>query len=63
VDNPLGKGGMRLHASVFRPAHWRATHGREGGEVNESNRFAEESLAGVGATVIGWGALSRASRC
>jgi hypothetical protein len=53
VDNPLGIGGMRLHEWVFPLAHWRATHRLEGGEGNESNRFVEESLAGLGATVIG----------
>jgi dihydrofolate reductase len=53
VDNPLGIGGMRLHEWVFPLAHWRAMHGLEGGEVNESNRVVEESLAGLGATLMG----------
>jgi dihydrofolate reductase len=53
VDNPLGIGGMRLHEWVFPLAYWRATHGLEGGEVNDSNRVVEESLAGLGATVMG----------
>jgi len=53
VDNPLGIGGMRLHEWVFPLRAWRAMHGEEGGEVNESNRFVEESLANIGATIMG----------
>ncbi len=53
VDHPLGIGGMRLHEWVFPLAIWRAVHGLEGGEVNESSRVVEESLANIGATVMG----------
>jgi len=53
VDNPLGIGGMRLHEWVFPLAVWRAMHGEQGGEVNESTRVVEESLANIGATVMG----------
>src|SRR5205823_684597 len=53
VDNPLGLGGMRLHEWVLPLAVWRATHGLEGGEINESTRVVEESLANIGATVMG----------
>jgi dihydrofolate reductase len=53
VDNPLGIGGMRLHQWVFPLAAWRAMHGLEGGEVNESTRIIEESLTNIGATVMG----------
>ncbi len=53
VDNPIGIGGMRLHEWVFPLAAWRAMHGLEGGEVNESTRVIEESLANIGATVMG----------
>ena len=53
VDNPLGIGGMRLHEWVFPLAVWRAMHGLEGGEVNESTPVVEESIANVGATVMG----------
>jgi dihydrofolate reductase len=53
VDNPLGIGGMRLHEWAFPLAEWRAMHGLEGGEVNESSRFVEESLANLGATIMG----------
>ena len=53
VDNPLGIGGMRLHEWVFPLAIWRETHGLPGGEVNESSRVVEESLANIGATIMG----------
>ena len=53
VDNPLGIGGMRLHEWVFPLAVWRAMHGLGGGEVNESTAVVEESLANIGASVMG----------
>jgi len=53
VDNPLGVGGMRLHEWVFPLRAWRAMHGEPGGEVDESNQVVEESLANIGATVMG----------
>lgn len=53
VDNPLGIGGMRLHQWVFPLTVWRAMHGLQGGEVNESTRVVEESLVNIGATVMG----------
>jgi len=53
VENPLGVGGMRLHEWVFPLAAWRAPHGMEGGEVNESTPVIEESLQNVGATIMG----------
>ena len=53
VENPIGVGGMRLHEWVFPLRAWRATHGMPGGEVNESNRVVEESMAGIGATIMG----------
>ena len=53
VENPLGIGGMRLHQWVFPLKAWRAMQGLEGGEVNESTAVVEESLANIGATVMG----------
>lgn len=53
VDNPLGVGGERLHEWVFPLRPWRAMHGMDGGEVNESSRVVEESYAGLGATIMG----------
>ena len=53
LDNPLGIGGERLHEWVFPLRVWRAMHGQEGGEANDSSRVLEESMAGLGATVMG----------
>jgi len=53
VENPLGIGGMRLHEWVFPLQVWRAMHGMPGGEVNASSAVVEESLANIGATVMG----------
>jgi dihydrofolate reductase len=53
VDNPLGVGGMRLHEWVFPLKFWREMQGESGGQVNESNRVVEESVANIGATVMG----------
>jgi dihydrofolate reductase len=55
VENPLGVGGMRLHEWAFALAAWREQHGLEGGEVNASTAVVEESLADVGAVVMGRG--------
>ena len=48
-ENPLGEGGERLHDWVVPLAAWRQSHGKQGGEVNESTRILEESLENVGA--------------
>ena len=53
IQNPLGIGGERLHDWVIPLAAWRAAHGKPGGDVNESTKVMEESLANVGATVMG----------
>lgn len=53
VDNPLGVGGMRLLEWIFPLAAWRTPHGLEGGEVNASTPVIEESLANIGATIMG----------
>ncbi len=53
VADPLGIGGERLHEWVFPLRAWRALHGLEGGEVNESSAVVEESLANIGATIMG----------
>lgn len=53
VENPLGIGGMRLHTWAFALEKWREEHGLEGGEINASTRIVEESLANIGATVMG----------
>jgi dihydrofolate reductase len=53
LENPLGVGGMRLHDWVVPLAVWRSQHGLPGGEINESTRVVEESVAGIGATIMG----------
>jgi dihydrofolate reductase len=53
IDNPLGIGGMRLHEWVFPLRFWREMHGELGGEVNDSTRVVEESVANIGATIMG----------
>jgi dihydrofolate reductase len=53
VENPLGIGGERLHEWIVPLTAWRAMHGLQGGEVNESTPVVEESLANIGATLMG----------
>ncbi|MBA3404782.1 MAG: dihydrofolate reductase family protein [Gemmatimonadaceae bacterium] len=53
VDDPLGIGGERLHEWAFKLASFREMHGLEGGEASESNAVVEESVAGIGATLMG----------
>ena len=52
-QEPLGVGGEQLHEWALELEAWRKPHGLEGGAVNESTAVMEESLAGVGATVMG----------
>ncbi|MFI5372367.1 MAG: dihydrofolate reductase family protein [Candidatus Eisenbacteria bacterium] len=53
VDDPIGVGGLRLHEWVFPLAAWRGPQGLEGGEHNTSNDVIAESVANIGATVMG----------
>jgi dihydrofolate reductase len=53
LENPLGVGGEHLHDWAFELAAWRAQHGLEGGEVNASAQVVEESVANVGAYLMG----------
>jgi dihydrofolate reductase len=52
-ENPLGEGGERLHDWVVPLAAWRASHGKQGGEVNASTRVVEEARENIGAAVMG----------
>ena len=54
-ENPLGEGGEALHDWFIELKAWREPHGRDGGEVNASTPIAEESLANVGAEIMGRG--------
>jgi dihydrofolate reductase len=53
VNDPLGVGGMELHQWVFGLRAWRAAHGMDGGEENESSAIIEEGIANIGATIMG----------
>ena len=53
VNEPLGVGGERLHDWVVPLRVWRSMHGKEGGEVNANSAVAEESMANIGATIMG----------
>lgn len=53
VENPLGIGGTRLHEWAFALTSFRRMHGMPDGEENESSAFLEESLANIGATIMG----------
>ena len=53
VENPLGIGGTRLHQWAIALEAWRRVHGLKGGAVNDSTKVVEESLANIGATVMG----------
>src|SRR6478609_11722982 len=51
--HPLGVGGEELHGWLVPLKAFRESHGEEGGEVNASTPFAEDILAGAGATIMG----------
>ena len=53
VGDPLGVGGQHLHEWIFPLAVWRTPHGLDDGEVNASTPIVEESVANIGATVMG----------
>ena len=53
LDDPLGKGGMRLHQWAFPTDAWRAQHGGRGGERNLDAEVVEEVSQGVGAYIMG----------
>ena len=54
-ENPLGEGGENLHDWLVELEAWRAPHGREGGEVNESTPVFDEAFGNVGAEIMGRG--------
>jgi len=53
VRDPLGIGGQGLHEWIVPLAVWRSTHGKQGGEINESTNVVEEESANIGATIMG----------
>ncbi|HEX3316617.1 MAG TPA: dihydrofolate reductase family protein [Solirubrobacteraceae bacterium] len=52
-DEPLGRGGDRLHEWAFRTRAFRRPHGMEGGEDNEESAMVEKRLARIGAEIMG----------
>ncbi len=53
AEDPLGKGGTRLHEWVLPTEAWRRQHGLEGGERNADSEVADASARGVGAVIMG----------
>ncbi len=53
LDNPMGLGGMALHAWVFPTRSFRAMIGQEGGTTGVDETFAERGKAGLGAWILG----------
>ena len=51
--HPIGIRGQELHGWLLPLKAFRESHGEEGGEVNASTPFAEDILAGAGATIMG----------
>ena len=74
LEEPLGKGGERLHDWVVRLAGWREQHGLEGGETGPDDELVRAIPPRVGAVVMGrkmfssgsgpwvWGSMAQASR-
>jgi dihydrofolate reductase len=52
-DEPLGRGGERLHEWAFATRAWRRPHGREGGEDNAESAMVQARQARIGAEVMG----------
>jgi dihydrofolate reductase len=52
-DEPLGAGGEQLHEWAVALAAWRRSHGLEGGTGGADSQLMEESIARVGATIMG----------
>ncbi len=53
LEQPLGAGADDLHAWMFRLSAFREQHGMSGGETNEDTEVLEESIADVGAEIMG----------
>lgn len=52
-DEPLGRGGDRLHEWAFATRAFQRQHGGEGGDDNAESAVVEERLARVGAEIMG----------
>lgn len=54
-DAPFGHAGRRLHEWAFATRTFRAMHGGLGGSTGVDNAFAERSVPGIGAEIMGRG--------
>jgi len=53
LEQPLGRGGERLHEWAFGLASFRERHGLSGGEVNADSELVQKSVDATGAVVMG----------
>ena len=53
LEDPLGKGGERMHEWALGAQSWRESHGLEGGERNVDSDIIAESVGATGAVVMG----------
>jgi dihydrofolate reductase len=53
LEHPLGEGGMRLHEWAFATDAWQEHHGHAGGERSPDSEVIAETVANVGAYVMG----------
>jgi dihydrofolate reductase len=55
LEEPLGRGGERLHEWAFATEAWHRQHGRQAGEPNADSAVIDDVTTGVGAYVMGRG--------
>lgn len=53
LANPLGRGGMGLHAWALASRTFRQMHGQEGGETGPDDDFMQRGFRNIGAWIIG----------
>ena len=53
IDNPMGVGGMQLHAWVLKTRMFHKMTKQEGGATGVDNDFADAAMANLGAWILG----------
>ena len=53
LEEPLGKGGERLHEWIVGLESWRERHGLTGGTTSPDSEVLDEAISSTGATVMG----------
>ena len=53
LENPIGRGGMRLHEWVFPLRTFRAMTGEDGGETGVNDKALQRAHDGIGAVIMG----------